>query len=112
MPTKTIPASATRIRFQNPASEDRFWWDIRCRDDRYLVCTHQWPFHERGMLMYTVIDLKQNVRGAISLIGGVSKDGTYSDEDCRNILDMLNDPKDETEISHRNRVPLRIRDFR
>lgn len=34
-----------------------WWWTVRARDERFIVATHQAPFHPAGTLVYTVVDL-------------------------------------------------------
>lgn len=112
---KTLPEDAKQVRFKVPEEEARLWWDVRSRswDNRFIICTHQWPFHKKGQLMYTIIDRKRNVRGACTYLGGgASKDGTYTDEECEELIGRLSDPEDETQVSYRNYVPLRIAEYR
>lgn len=45
-----------KIRFQ-PSSDKHRWWTVRDRDNRFIVATMQAPFKERGMLLYTVVDI-------------------------------------------------------
>jgi hypothetical protein len=110
-----MPQDARQVRFAIPESESSYWWDVRARGERYVVLTHQWPFHPKGELMYSVADLEQGVRGAINLIGGGYGDGTYSDAECLAMLGGLEHPEphaEPLEVSHRNVVKLDIREAR
>ena len=112
---KVLPEDAKQVRFSIPESEAKMWWDVRARswDSRFIICTHQWPFHKKGQLMYTIIDRKRNIRGACTYLGGgASKDGTYTDAECTELISRLSDPKDETQVSYRNYVPLRLVEYR
>ena len=112
---KVLPEDAKQVRFSIPESEAKMWWDVRARswDSRFIICTHQWPFRKKGQLMYTIIDRKRNVRGACTYLGGgASKDGTYTDVECAELISRLSDPKDETQVSYRNYVPLRLVEYR
>lgn len=46
-----------KVRF-GPPSNDRRWWTVRDRDDRFIVATTQAPFKPKGELWYTVVDLR------------------------------------------------------
>lgn len=109
MLSRTIPQDATRIRFDNPASEDRYWWTIQCSNSRYVVCTRQRSVDHDGTLTYTIVDLQRGLRGVIDYRGaGVEDRCTASD--CRRMLCMLDHPNGNTTIN--NTIPLRMGDFR
>ncbi len=89
---------------------DKLWLDdekkpykIRACDERYLICTK--PFNPKRTVLYTIIDLKEEIRGTENLVFGM---GFESDEDCIEALKRLNDTVNPSEISRRNRVPLVI----
>ena len=63
----------TRIWFLGESHPYR----IRARGERYLVCTK--PFNLQKTVIYTVVDLVEDVRGTENLIFGV---GAESDQDC------------------------------
>lgn len=86
----------------------RLWFDyevrpyrIRARGDRYLVTTK--PMNVRRTVLYCVVDLKERVRGTEDLIFGM---GAETDEQCAEMLARLE--SGVSEVSHRNRVPLRV----
>jgi len=67
-------------------------------------------------MQYTVIDWRNGIRGPCNLIGQGYGDGSYSSEQCAEMLTEFEDVRvvGETEwpaleVSHRNRVPLDIR---
>lgn len=92
---------------------ERRAYTVRARGERYLVCTK--PFAPLRTVLYTVVDLLENVRGTENLIFGM---GAETDEDCAAMLRRLEGDADEslysfapytpTEVSRRNRVPLNI----
>ncbi len=54
-------------------------------------------------VLYTIVDLKEKVRGTENLIFGM---GAETDLQCSQMLDRLD--RGETHVSHRNRIPLKI----
>ena len=101
-------------------------WSVRSRSERYSILTREatqsevdeyWeerdaypylsydPGFKVGTPMYTIADYLEMVRGTCNLIGGGWGDGSYSDEDCQELLESLE--CGEVEVSRRNRVPLR-----
>lgn len=92
-----------RIKFE----EEKVSYKIMARSERYLICTK--PFNARKTYLYTIVDLVEGVRGMENLIFG-SSFGTV--KECEEALDRLEGrsiyelPK--TEVSRRNRGPLRI----
>lgn len=103
-----------RVRFDNKRTS----WRVRAETDdgRYFLATAS----IFGRVYYTVVDLRENVRGAINVIGGgMSIDTTDGpDEHIDKAIAMLEGryPKDigrgYWEVSHRNRVPLNVTDIR
>jgi hypothetical protein len=76
-------------------------YTVRACDERYAVCTK--PFNPRKTVLYTIIDLKENIRGTENLIFCM---GFETDELCMEALCRL--IAGESEVSHRNRIPLVI----
>lgn len=74
---------------------------IRSCDSRFLICTK--PFNLKKTVLYTVVDLKQNIRGTENLVFCM---GYETDEDCYEAL--IRFQTGESEISHRNYVELLI----
>lgn len=116
-PTVTVAEQAAgaavgeKIRFD--PNYGTKWWDVRDRDERYIVATQQRPFHPRGELQYTVVDLtgwqdhQYNgagpgvVRSSLNTLGGgwdIAADGTGAEE----IIPALR--SGEWELSHRRVV--------
>jgi len=87
-----------RIHFE----EESRPYVIRSIGERYVVCTK--PFNLRHTVLYTVVDMKENVRGTEDLVFGL---GAETDKQCEEMLYRLE--HDVTEISHRNRIPLLIK---
>lgn len=75
---------------------------IKACDERYFICTK--PFNARKTVIYTIIDKEKDIRGTENLIFCM---GFETDEDCQEALDRLQ--RGESEVSYRNRTPLRIR---
>lgn len=88
-------------------AEERLAYTIQARDERYLVCTK--PFNPRRTVLYTVVDLQERVRGTENLIFGM---GAETPEQCADMLRRLqgrdSDLAFQTEVSHRNRIPLKV----
>lgn len=82
-------------------------YEIMARSGRYLVCNK--PFAACHTVLYTVIDLLEQVRGTENLAFG---HGAETKEQCEAMLARLEgrcpDASFTTEVSHRNRVPLRV----
>lgn len=86
----------TRIWF----AEEKRPYRVRARNQRFIVCTK--PHNPLRTVLYTVIDLVENVRGTENLVFGF---GAETDEQCNEMIARLGV---ETEVSRRNRVPLAI----
>ena len=86
-------------------AEERNGYTIQARSDRYLVCTKPFPLHKT--VLYTVIDLVAQVRGTEGLVFGA---GAETVEQCEEMIYRLEgrDAHIKTEVSFRNRVPLRV----
>ena len=89
---------------------DRIWLDdekkpykIRACDKRYLICTK--PFNPQHTVLYTIIDLEEEVRSTENLVFCM---GFETDEDCEEALQRLNDTVNPSELSRRHKVALRI----
>jgi hypothetical protein len=116
----------TRIWFEEESQPYR----VRARSSRYLVCTK--PFNPKHTVLYTIVDLVENVRGPENLVFGM---GAESDEDCVAMIERLHGitrpltaketaevktlPRnlrrvcqpllvEPTEVSHRHRIDLKV----
>jgi hypothetical protein len=76
-------------------------YTVKAYDGRFAICTK--PFNLRKTVMYTIVDLEKQIRGTENLIFCMGFEET---EDCENALQRLREG--DSEISHRNRVPLDI----
>jgi len=76
-------------------------YTVRCCDNRFVICTK--PFNPKKTVLYTIIDLNQNIRGTESLLFSM---GFESDECCYEALERLQ--KGRSEVSRRNRIKLDI----
>jgi hypothetical protein len=76
-------------------------YKIRACDNRFAICTK--PFNLQKTVLYTIIDRKENIRGTENFI---FCHGFETDKQCKDALHRLQ--KGKSEISHRNRVPLKI----
>lgn len=82
-------------------SSEKKPYTIRACDERFVICTK--PFNPKRTVLYTIVDLKEQVRGTENLIFCM---GFEDDEDCNEALKRLQ--SGESEVSHRNRVALDI----
>jgi hypothetical protein len=90
-----------RVRF----AEERNAYTVQARGERYLVCTKPFPLHKT--VLYTVVDLREQIRGTEGLVFGM---GAETRDDCEQMIARLEgkDRDINTEVSRRNRVPLRV----
>lgn len=86
-----------RIKFK----EEKQRYTIQACDERFLICTK--PFNARKTVLYTIADLKKQIRGTENLIFCM---GFETRELCQEALERLQ--KGESEVSYRNRIPLNI----
>ena len=88
-------------------NEEKRVYTVQARGDRYLICNKPYNF-KRGVL-YTVVDLDENIRGTENLIFCA---GAETREQCEEMLERLEGRNDnlgfKTEISHKNQIPLKI----
>lgn len=80
---------------------ERLPYKVRTCNDRYIICTK--PFNPKRTVLYTIIDLHEQIRGTENLIFCM---GFETDEQCEKALYRL--ITGESEVSHRNRVKLEI----
>ena len=112
----------------------RRWWRVQATSPNFIACVQQVPFQVAGTYRYTVLDLRQGIRGPCNLVGQGWGDGTYSELECAELLDAFEARDIEreydashaalglhswpayepitVEISHRNNVVLHILDVR
>lgn len=76
-------------------------YTVRCCNDRFAICTK--PFNLKKTVLYTIVDLIQEIRGTENLVFCM---GFESDDNCHDALNRL--ISGESEVSHRNRVALDI----
>ena len=103
MDINNVPVG-TVIKF----GEEKQSYRVRARGNRYLVCTK--PFNPKRTVLYTIIDLQENIRGTENLVFSM---GVETDEQCKKMVERLEcDPNDlnkiKTDISYRNYIPLNI----
>jgi hypothetical protein len=115
-------SGAARVWF----AEEKLPYRVRARDQRFLVCTK--PHNPMRTVLYSIIDLKEQVRGPENLVFGM---GAETDKCCLQMLDRLNGRHDKfsaaekaevkavtghevvddtwaSEVSHRHRIALNI----
>lgn len=115
-------------RLRLDGSRARQWWEVRAVTDHFTAVVRQAPFEEKGVLEYTVLDWRNGIRGPCNEIGQGYGDGSYSPEECAEMLnefeyDYRTDPeviaireaggsswpsKPSLEVSRRNNVPLKV----
>ena len=91
-------------------SQDRLWWTVRVRDNRWMILTRHAPFQKKGWKYYTIIDTTEGIRGPCNLVGQ-GWDAKMSDKACKSLLEALNKPLSDplnVEISGCNRVNAQI----
>lgn len=74
---------------------------VKACDERWVICTK--PFNLQRTVLYTIIDLRRNIRGTENLIFCA---GFETDRLCREALGRFQ--REESEISARNFVKLEI----
>lgn len=90
--------------------EERYPYTIQACDERYLICTK--PFNPKHTVLYTIVDLKDGIRGA----DNYWKWGGFVDyqekKECERMLRALygdcNEQDRQVMISYKNRVELNI----
>lgn len=82
-------------------AEERLPYTVQARNARFLVCTK--PFAARRTVLYSICDLKEQVRGTENLIFCM---GFETKTLCEEALVRL--AARESEVSHRNRTALRV----
>lgn len=85
---------------------DRRWWTVRAVTENFAALTRQAEFRPAGTNYYTVLDWRNGVRGPCNLIGQAFGDGSYSEDQCAEMLDRFEGG--DLEVSQRNWVPLRV----
>lgn len=81
--------------------EEKQKYRVRARGSRFIICNK--PFNLKRTTLYTIIDLHEQIRGAENLVFGL---GAETQKECEEMLLRLE--KGDSEISYRNRVPLKI----
>ena len=87
----------TKIKF----AEEKQFYTVQASNERFAVCTK--PLNCKKTVLYTVINLDEDIRGTENLIFGF---GAESKSQCEEMLERLT--TGETEVSYRNRVNLHI----
>lgn len=77
-------AVGDKVKFE----EDRKWWLVKAVSENFVALTRPVEFkpHDSDEVYYTVIDWRNGVRGPCNLIGQGYGDGTYSEEECAEML--------------------------
>lgn len=118
-----LEATKLQLHEQIRFGGDRRWWTIRAVDDDYAVVTRQAEFEPRGVVVYTIVDSGQGVRGPCNLLGGGwAFEPTDLEGSAEDLLHALRESFDHTdradlpehrraciwrvEISRRRSVPL------
>jgi hypothetical protein len=82
--------------------EEKQAYTIRAKNHRFLICTK--PFNPKHTVIYTIVDLKEKIRGTNNFI--FNPYNYVLTEDCEQCLrDLMSG---EVEISFRRRIPLQI----
>ena len=84
--------------------EEKRPYRIKAMSDRYLICTK--PFNLQHTVIYTIVDLKENIRSTNNLVFNIYD---YKDQnDIDQCLKDLEDPKHCCGLSRRNHIKLEI----
>lgn len=86
-----------RVKFE----EERQAYTVMAANDRFAVCTK--PFNLKHTVLYSIVDMRDRIRGTENLIFCL---GFGTKEECSEALQRIT--SGESEISSRNRIPLRI----
>lgn len=65
---------------------DNRWWTVQAVSENFVACVRQAEFEPKGVYRYTVLDWRNGVRGPCDLIGQGFGDGSYSQEQCAEML--------------------------
>lgn len=95
---KTTYQPGDKIAFAEEARP----YTVQAAGQRYLVCTK--PLNIHRTVLYTIVDLAEQVRGPEHLVFGA---GAETRQQCEEMLARIEAGK--TEISRRNQVPLKLR---
>lgn len=79
-------------------------YTVKACDGHYAICTK--PFAAKKTVMYTIIDLKEGIRGTNNMVFNPYDYAVQ--EDIDKCLSDLSSPEECLEVSYRNRVPLDI----
>ena len=99
----------TKLKFFN----EKQAYTVRASNVAFCVCTKPLnriksrgggKYEHKKTVLYTVIDWTKKVRGTENLVFGF---GAETDEQCQQMLERLT--QGESEISHRNNVPMNER---
>lgn len=111
-------AAGDKVKFAG----DRLWWTVQAVSDNFAALVRQAEFEPRGVMCYTVIDWRNGVRGPCDLVGQGWGDGTYTVDECTELLDAFEagarpiepGPVHETRVhvSQRNNVRINIVEHR
>lgn len=88
----------SKVKFE----EEKQVYTVRASNIAFAICTK--PMNALKTVLYTIIDWTNNIRGTENLIFGF---GAETDEECEEMLERLT--QGESEISHRNNIPLKIK---
>lgn len=84
-------------------AEEKQGYTVQAFDDRFIICTKL--FNARRTYLYTILDLKRDVRGRDNLVFGSfhhynTKEGAEANLKALQLGEM--------EVSYRNNIPLKI----
>lgn len=83
--TATLPPVGVQVRL---CCDGPRWWDVRIADERFAILTRQAEFRPKGQVAYTILDVREGVRGPCNSIGQ-GWHATMPDEECRKLLQAL-----------------------
>lgn len=97
-----------RVQFQ----EEKQAYTVQAANSQFAICTK--PFNAQKTVLYTIIDWAKGIRGPE---GVVFSGGAETPAQCRAMLkrltigqpDPTGGPWFRTQVSHRNRIRLRLR---
>jgi len=102
-----INTKAIKPEYKIYFAGERIGYTIKACNERYLICTK--PYNPKRTVLYTIVDLKEEIRGTNNLVFNMYDYAKQSDIDqCLKDLISGESDFDGLKITRRNRVPLQI----
>ena len=99
-----LPVGSLKVGDKIKFREEKQRYTVQACNGIFAVCNK--PFNPKNTVLYTIIDLKEQVRGRENLVFGM---GAETQKQCSEMLERLT--SGETEVSHRNRIKLNVEEL-